>query len=518
MNQEPPRLAELIGSLSLATDLAAGLGYETALRTCVIATTVGHELGIRGDDLRDVYYTALLRFIGCTAYAHETAWQYGAGDDQAFLRALAPADAARPADVLKYAVKGLAPGAGALRRVGAVARVMSDPQAPKKFAAAHCDLATKLAARLGMSERVIASLGQIYERFDGKGNPLGLASPRLELPARVLHVAWRVEAQRSLEGEAAALAAVQARSGTELDPDVGAAFLRVAPDLLAQVAEPSAWDRFLALEPRPWRRIPAAQIADVALAFAHYVDIKSPYTLGHSTGVARLAQQAGKHAALAPDECASLGVAALLHDLGRASVPNGIWDKPGKLNPAEWERVRLHPYQTERILARSPLFEPFARLAGDHHERADGSGYHRGLPGSALARPARMLAAADAYQAMTEDRAYRPALQPDQAAQTLAAEARTGRLDREAVEHVLTAAGQRAAARMRGEWPAALSEREVEVLCLLARGLSNKRIAERLVISPRTTQHHVEHIFQKTGVSTRAAAAVFAVEHDLLEK
>jgi DNA-binding CsgD family transcriptional regulator len=197
-------------------------------------------------------------------------------------------------------------------------------------------------------------------------------------------------------------------------------------------------------------------------------------------------------------------------------VPNGIWDKPGALNPAEWERVRLHPYQTERILARSLLFEPVARIAGHHHERADGSGYHRGLPGSALARPARLLAAADAFQGMVEERAYRPALSPEQAARALAGEARAGRLDREAVEQVATAAGQRTAARLRGEWPAALSEREVEVLCLLARGLSNKQIAARLVISPRTAQHHVEHIFEKTGVSTRAAAAVFAVEHDLL--
>lgn len=518
MKQDQPRLAELIGSLSLATDLAAGLGYETAVRTCLIGTGVGREVGVRGDDLRDIYYTALLRFIGCTAYAHEAAWRYGAGDDQALLRALSPVDIAKPADVLKYAVRGLAPDAGPLRRAGAVARVMSDPKGPKKLATAHCDLATKLAARLGMSGRVIASLGQMYERFDGKGNPLGLTAAQLELPARVLHVAWRAEAQRSLEGEAAALEAVRARSGTELDPDIGAAFLRIAPDLLAQVAEPSAWDLFLDAEPRPWRCIPAEATADVARAFAHYVDIKSPYTLGHSTGVARLAQAAGKQAGLAHDECTNLGVAALLHDLGRVSVPNGIWDKPGKLNPAEWERVRLHPYQTERILARSPLFEPVARIAGHHHERADGSGYHRGLPGSTLARPARMLAAADAYQAMTEERAYRPALSPDQAAQTLAAEARAGRLEREAVGHVLTAAGQRAAARVRGEWPAALSEREVEVLCLLARGLSNKQIAERLMISPHTAQHHVEHILRKTGVSTRAAAAVFAVEHDLLNK
>jgi putative nucleotidyltransferase with HDIG domain len=268
------------------------------------------------------------------------------------------------------------------------------------------------------------------------------------------------------------------------------------------------WDRFLEAEPAPVVRVEARRVGEVAEAFAHFVDIKSPFTLGHSTGVARLA------AAAAPAykvDAETLRIAGLLHDLGRASVPNGIWDKPGKLNPAEWERVRLHAYQSERILGQSPLLARYASLCGQHHERADGSGYHRGV--AQLSREARLLAAADAYHAMTEDRAHRRALSPEAAAQVLVEEARAGRHDREAVEAVLAAAGQ--ATRVRGGWPAQLSEREVEVLCLLARGLSNKEIGARLFISAKTVQHHVAHIYEKTGVSTRPGAALFAVENGL---
>ena len=505
---DEPRLAELVGGLSLATDLAAGLGLETALRTCVLAVEIGRELGAGGSELKDIYYTALLRFIGCTAFAHETA-RVGAGDDLGLLRALTPADGASVANVLGYAIKGT--------RASTVARMMLDPTLPKKPAAAHCDLAVKLAARLGMSERVMLSLGQIYERFDGKGNPGRLKGAQIELPARVMHVAFRVEVQRSLEGQGVVPGVIAKRAGGEIDPEVAAAFSRRSVELLEAVGAPSVWDTFLAAEPQPFERLTGARLGEVALAFAHFVDVKSPFTLGHSTGVARLAEAAARALGLDDSERERLRVAALLHDLGRVSVPNGIWDKPGPLNPAEWERVRMHSYHTERILAQSPLFKPYAQLAAMDHERTDGSGYHRGVAGAAISRSARLLAAADAYQAMTEARAHRAALTPEAAAEALVADARSGRLDREAVEAVLTAAGHRAAARIRGGWPAALSDREVEVLCLLARGLSNKQIGAELSISAKTAQHHVQHILEKTGVSTRAAAAVLAVENDLLK-
>ena len=173
------------------------------------------------------------------------------------------------------------------------------------------------------------------------------------------------------------------------------------------------------------------------------------------------------------------------------------------------------PYYTERVLARSPALGKLGALAALHHERLDGSGYLRGTPASLLPVGARILAAADVYQALTEPRPHRPALAPDAAAEVVRGEVRRGRLDGASAEAVLASAGHRARAARRG-WPAGLSEREVEVLRLLARGHANRQIAARLSVSPRTVDHHVEHIFDKVGCSTRAAATFFAMQHDLL--
>jgi HD-GYP domain-containing protein (c-di-GMP phosphodiesterase class II) len=517
MENQQPRLAELVGSLSLATDVAAGLALETALRTSLLAVQLGRELNLRGQALADVYYTGLLRFIGCTAFAHETA-KYGAGDDQGLLRTLTPVDTGRPIGVVGRIIGGAGQGAPPLRRAGAVLRLLLDPKMGPRMAAAHCSQAVALATRLSMPQTVVTSLGQIYERFDGKGSPHALRGDAIALPARILHVAWRAEVHRGLENAAASVAVVRERSGGELDPDLAEVFLKHGTDLLENDADTSVWESFLAAEPLPVNRIPPAQIADVAQAFAHFVDLKSPFTLNHSTGVAQLAEEAGSAAGASVAECEQLRIAALLHDLGRTSVPNGIWDKPGRLNPVEWERVRMHAYQTERVLSQSPILRPFAQIAGMHHERIDGSGYHRGIGGSNVSRLARILSASDAYAAMTEVRAHRPAHTASDAARLLATEAQEGRLDREAVEAVLTVAGHRAESRVRGSRPASLTDREVEVLCLLARGASNKAIAAELTISARTVQHHVEHIYEKTGVRTRAAAALYAVENDLLQK
>jgi len=209
------------------------------------------------------------------------------------------------------------------------------------------------------------------------------------------------------------------------------------------------------------------------------------------------------------------GRAALVHDVGRAGVPSGIWDRPGPLSAEQWERVRLHPYLSERVLCRCALLAPFADLAARHHERADGSGYHRGASGDQVALGARLLAAADAYHAMCEDRPHRPALTPADAASQLLDQVDAGRFTRVEVAAVLDAAGQ-ARRPARVVRPAGLTAREVDVLRLIARGHANKEVAAALGISPKTVGHHIEHIYAKAGVTTRAGATLFAMEHGLL--
>jgi HD-GYP domain-containing protein (c-di-GMP phosphodiesterase class II) len=254
---------------------------------------------------------------------------------------------------------------------------------------------------------------------------------------------------------------------------------------------------------------------DAALeAVATFADLKSPYTLGHARAVADLAAEAGASLGLSDGEVRTLRRAALVHGFGRLGVSNSIWDKPGPLGAGEWERVRMHPYLTERMLQQSPALAPLGAIAVQLRERLDGTGYPRGFTGAAIPRPARILGVADAYQAMREPRPHRPELSPEQAAAALRAEVRSGRLDGDAVEAVLGAAGHRVARRRDG--PAGLTAREVEVLRLLARGLSNREIAERLVISPKTVGNHVEHIYAKIGSSGRATASLFAMQHGLL--
>ena len=509
------RLAEVLGALSLATDLANGNPLETALRTCLIAVELARELGAGEQEIANSYDAALLRYLGCTAYASEEA--AALGDDIAAKQLYAPVDFGRMAELIPATLTRLGKGSGPLKRTKVVAGALVGARsAYGAMAKSTCEVAVRLAARLGMSAGVTEALGQIYERWDGRGAPAGNEGQGLSLAARVVHVACAVEVHYRLAGAEAAREMVRRRSGSHFDPEVARAFETCAPGLLAQLDAPSVWDAVLAAEPE--RRSPqgASRLDDVARAFADFVDLKSTYTLGHSSGVAALAEAAGKAAGLDEATCTALRRAGLLHDLGRVSVPTNLWEKKGPLSAAEWERVRLHPYYTERVLTRSPLLAPLAALAGAHHERLDGSGYHRNTPASLLALPARILAAADCYHALTEERPHRPARAPEEAARTLEAEVAARRLDHEAARAVLEAAGHRARGK-RGAWPGGLSDREVEVLRLVAQGCTNKEVAQRLSISARTVQHHTLHIYDKIGVSTRAAAALFAIENDLLK-
>lgn len=269
-------------------------------------------------------------------------------------------------------------------------------------------------------------------------------------------------------------------------------------------------------EPEPHHRIPDTRLDEAARAFADTVDLKSPFTHGHSTGVARLAASAASTLGTPESDVNDIRIAGFLHDLGRAGIPNTILDKPGPLTSTEWEQVRLHPYHSERILARSPLLASLASLAGMHHERLDGSGYYRQCPASMIPVSARVLAVANMYQAMTQERSYRPAYSPDAAATQLITETKQGHLDSDAVDAVLRVAGH-TGTHPDHQWPAGLTEREVQVLRLAARGLSNRQIGDALSISAKTADNHVQHIYTKIGVSTRAGAAMFAMQHDLVQ-
>jgi HD-GYP domain-containing protein (c-di-GMP phosphodiesterase class II) len=509
------RLADLLAALSQVTDLGMGQPPENAIRSCLLATSLARQMELAERDVADVYYATLLQHVGCTAYAHETAALFG-GDDIAVRADGVKIDFANPKEALPFVLFGLGKGATPLRRAQAVIAAISKGQKfDEELARSNCEVAVHTTRRLGLGNGVQRGLNEIYERWDGKGNPGKLSGDDIALPARFAQLASQAVLFEGLGGLDLVSEVIRRRTGSALDPSIADAFLRHGRELLAEITSADASVAVIEAEPEPHLRIAESRLDEVARAFADLVDLKSPFMHGHSVGVSELAEAAATTLGFTEADVIRVCRAGLLHDLGRTGVPNGIWDKPGPLTASEWEQVRLHPYHSERILSRSSALAPLAPLAGMHHERLDGSGYYR--QATMIPTGARVLAAADAYQAMTQERPHRPALTPSAAAEQLNSEAARGRLDAEAVRAVLDAAGH-PPARARLTWPAGLSDREVQVLRLVARGYSNREIARLLWISPKTAGHHVQHIYAKIGVSTRAAAAMFAMEHDLIHQ
>lgn len=512
------RLAEVIGALSVATDLAMGRPIATALRSCAISVQLGATLGFDDAQLARIYYQALLRYVGCNAETESFAALFG---DELALRAdFAVIDAGNVGEVMRVAMRHIrraSADAGRLRIAGVVAhRLLASAAVTRAGFAAHCEVAQRLAERLELGEAIVLALGQLYERWDGKGQPNGLRGEAIAPAVRVVSLVQDAIAVHDVHGSDAAIAAVKKRSGGAYEPAVANAFCTVADVLLAKYADEPSWDEILALEPGERVMLSPERLDRACVAMADFTDIKSSHSLGHSRAVAELAERAATACGLGQALARDVKRAGLVHDIGTVGVSSGIWNKPGALTETEWERVRLHTYYTERILARPAALARLGAIATHHHERLDGSGYHRAVRGDALTPAANLLAAADTYRAMLESRAHRPARDAEAAATELRAEVRAGRLDGDAVAAVLGAAGHQQNVPRR-ELAGGLTDRELTVLRLIARGLPTKAVAARLGISPKTADNHIQNLYAKIGVATRAGAALYAVERGLIE-
>jgi HD-GYP domain-containing protein (c-di-GMP phosphodiesterase class II) len=297
------------------------------------------------------------------------------------------------------------------------------------------------------------------------------------------------------------------------DPALVDAWCGAAAELAPDATEP-AFEQVVAAAPSGSGALSEAQLDDALEVLADYADLKSPWFTGHSRGVADLAARAGHLFGLGERDVRTLRRAALVHDIGRNGVPNSIWDKPGPLTEAELERVRLHAYYTDRVLRRSGGLAGLAAVASSAHERGGGTGYPRAISGATIPLLGRLLEAADAYHAMREERPHRGAHTAADAERELRRGVRAGEFDAAAVDAVLAAAGH--AARRRRSSVAGLSPRETEVLVLVARGLTNRQIAHRLAVTPKTAGNYVERIYAKIDASSRAEAAMFAMRHGLV--
>jgi HD-GYP domain-containing protein (c-di-GMP phosphodiesterase class II) len=313
----------------------------------------------------------------------------------------------------------------------------------------------------------------------------------------------------------AAIAVARERRGKQLDPSVVDAFCSLAPDVLGDGSTEPDWSLILANEPALQKRLCEREL-DVALeAVADFTDLRSPVRSGHSRGVADLVARAAARMGLGQSDIVALRRAGLLHDIGLHGIPATILDKESALSASDAERMRMHTYYTERMLAQPPALARIGAIASMAQERCDGSGHHRGLSGAAIPLTGRLLAAACAYRTMIEPRSHRAALRAKQAVSELHAEVRAGRLDADAVESVLAAAGQSHGKRRGG--PAGLTPREIQVLQLIARGASTRQVAQRLEITPKTADTHIERIYTKTGASTRSTVTLFAMKNGLLD-
>jgi HD-GYP domain-containing protein (c-di-GMP phosphodiesterase class II) len=413
--------------LSLGTDLGLGQPMEHMIRACLIALRLAESAAIDDAERGVVYYSGLLAWVGCHTDAYEQAkWL---GDDLAVKRdAHFGYDFGKAGPAAAFLVKHVG-GAGLPLRQRALTGVQFPGGGRRALAALaenHYLATDQLAAKLGLGEQVRASLRQSYERWDGKG-AYGLRGDQIAMSSRLINLADVVEVFRRTGGIDAALAVARERSGTQFDPDLVDMFCQRAPLIFGDLGTAASWDLVIDSEPSLAAVVSGIELDDALSAIGEFAELKSPWLMGHARGVAELAADAGRSGGLPRADVPDLRQAAFVHDIGRLGVSNTIWDKPADLTRSELERVRLHPYLTERMPSFSAGLAPLGAIAGQHHERLDGSGYPRGLSGDAISTAGRILAAADSYHALTEARPHRlPRSAADAAAELRAGSAPGG--------------------------------------------------------------------------------------------
>ena len=508
-------MASLLGVLARAGAMGRGQPEGHVERACYIGMRIADELRLSVEQRADVFFATLLVHAGCTAGNTELA-AFLAADELAAQRELCLCDPRNMVECLAWMRRNVAPTASLPERVQRVLQMMF--QGERIFADVErgcSDVAARIAARLGMPATTSHALRNVCETWNGKG-PAHLRRSAIPLPARIAHVAMVVEVFVRERDRDQALEAIGRRAGKSLDPEIVQALTVVGRDeaLWTALADPSLPRRILDEEPGTPRFIDDGGLDDVCFAFADFVDLKGPGKGAHARSTAELAERTARVLGVPETEVTLVRRAALVHDLGQVGVPSFVLSKaaPG---PAERAQIALHPLLTERLLSPVAALRDVAAVAAAHEERLDGSGYPNGVSGDDIPRAARILAVADEYDEAIRGGRGQPPLSPEAALKAVEAGAGT-RFDPACVRALSRALGEQPPSLTPRSLPAGLSEREAQVLQLAARGLTLKEIARDLGLSVHTARHHLEHVYEKIGVSTRAGAALFAAEHGLL--
>lgn len=426
------RLSEVVAALSYALDLTEGQPVGHSVRTCLIGMRIAQAIQLNEAERAGLFYGLLLKDLGCSSNAARLASLFGA-DDRALKADHKLIDWSNTVEAAKYVFRHLRSGSSAVVRAWHTVKLgMATEDTGREMIQTRCDRGADIAHLLGLETSTAEAIRGLDEHWDGRGLPVGLKGDQIPLLARIASLAQTVEvfaAQRSVD---AAYAIVRKRRGTWFDPALVDAMQEFRWDqaFWTELWAPEARRNAAALEPEA--RVIAADEARldlIAEAFARVIDAKSPYTHQHSAGVARIAVGIGETIGLTPADLVTIRRAGLLHDIGKLGVSNTILDKPGPLTDDEVAVMREHTRYTLEILTRVQPFRAFADIAASHHERLDGRGYHRGLPGDQLGQLARVLAVADVSEALSAKRPYRDGMPLDRVLGILRKDAGTALCD-----------------------------------------------------------------------------------------
>jgi HD-GYP domain-containing protein (c-di-GMP phosphodiesterase class II) len=510
---ERVRAAEVIAAACLATDLGMGFPFEHGLHATLVTCRLAERLAVGPETTAEAFYVSLLMYSGCTTDSDIAIDIFGGSRTEN----MTPRQFGSSLESLRGVIRALPdPDSDFLNSgVEIATRLPRAARFRRTHFAALCEVAMMLSERLGLPGSINGLFAYLTERWDGTGILGRKAGDDIPMALRIVMVGRDAAYQALLGGEEHAARVIRERAGHAFDPEVVEALSHNASEMLSTGEDSSTvWDSVLAAEPEPHLTLDSDGVDRALGALGDFADLVSPSFAGHSSGVAQLADAAATALGMTEDEVTAVRRAGLIHDIGRVAIHPRTWQKSGSLTADEWEQVRLHAYHTERVFNRSPFLAPVAAIACRHHERMDGSGYHRGLNATSMGPASRLLAAADAFHAMTEPRDYRPPMPLAEAAAVFREESAAGRHDGEMVAAVLRAAGQQPSPVER---PAGLTEREVQVIRLLARGLQTKQLGRALDISAKTADRHIQNVYRKIGVSTRAAATLYASEHGLVQ-
>jgi HD-GYP domain-containing protein (c-di-GMP phosphodiesterase class II) len=407
------RLAELIGALSYALDITEGQPEGHCVRCCLIGMRLGRELGLSEGALAELYYTLLLKDLGCSSNAARICELY-ITDDLHFKRVVKRLDDANFLDAAQFALEHTGLGAGLWQRFKVLLSSLGTKDTvAQELIVTRCTRGASIARRLRFDERVAQGIHSLDEHWNGQGRPERLAGADIPMYSRIALLAQVVDVFHTEGGVAAALAEAKHRSGSWFDPGLVERLLTIGPDdpLWERLTSPGLAEHVFAEEPAQFSvTVDDDYLDQIAAAFGEVVDSKSPYTAGHSTRVALYTDAIAAELGLSIERRRWLHRGALLHDVGKLGVSNAILDKPGKLEGAEWDAVRRHAMYTEEILSRIPQFRELAIVAAAHHERLDGKGYPRGIGAELIALETRVITTADIYDAITATRPYREAV------------------------------------------------------------------------------------------------------------